>query len=154
MPALVWICINVSHSLFSLKFLNLKAYRQRSMCYKEQGQYTQALQDIKEVFLLKETSNKDVQLLTSKGLLELYQKNFQEANQSFDQAILLDGNAPWALYGKACALAHENKFEESVEMYQRAFQTRQIQWSAIKKDPLIFPVKKQKAFKYLVKTFL
>lgn len=126
------------------------AYKHRAMCYKEQKQYKQALDDVKAVLVINTASNKDVQLLANKGLLELYQSDIQEANQSFDQALSLKGDAPWALYGKACALAIQNKLEESLLLYQKAFQTNQIQWSAIKNDPLINPVKKQKAFKNLV----
>lgn len=130
------------------------AYKERAGCYKIFEQYALALEDIKTALSLNEALRQDVEFMTQKGLLELYLNNLREANQSLDQALRLNRNDGWALYGKACALAKENKMEESLETFRKAFQSRQIEWSAIKKDPLIDPVSKEKEFKKLVKTYL
>jgi tetratricopeptide (TPR) repeat protein len=130
------------------------AYQDRAFCYKSLREYGLALDDLNEALSLNKTLKGDVAIMTNKGLLELYQNRLREANQSFDQALRLDENDGWALYGKACALAKEQKLEESLEWYRKAFQTRQIDWSSIKNDPLIDPVSKQKSFKKLVKTYL
>lgn len=130
------------------------AYKERALSYKALKQYALALKDIKTAQSLNEALNKDVSHLAQKGLLELYLNEVQEAKQSFDQALRLDGTHGWALYGKAGALAKEQKIDESLRMYRKAFQTQQIEWAAIKNDPLIDPVSKQKAFREMVKTYL
>ena len=130
------------------------AYKERALCYKDTRQYAPALEDVKTAISLNEALKEDATLMTHKGMLELYLNKVQEAKQSFDQALQLDKDNGWAMYGKACALAQENKLDESLAMYRKAFQTRQIDWQAIKNDPLISPVSKQRAFKDLVKTYL
>lgn len=130
------------------------AYRQRAICYKNLGEYGLALKDIKAAIGLNETLAEDAALLTQKGLLELAQDMTLEARQSFEQALRLDENHGWALYGKACALAKDRKMEESLEWYRKAFQTGHIKWAAIRNDPLIKPASKHKAFKQLVKRYL
>lgn len=126
------------------------AYIQRAAAYKNIKQYQLALQDIKAAMSLNSAASRDVDLLTSKGLIELYASKFQEADDSFDQALSIEKNKAWALYGKASVLASQNKMEESLDYYRKAFQTGEIQWSAIKDDPIIKHVSKQKAFKDLV----
>lgn len=126
------------------------AYIHRANSYKNIKQYPLALKDINTALTLNETLSRDVDFITSKGLVELYDSKFQEASQSFDQALSLENNDAWALYGKASVLASQNKLEESLDFYRQAFQTGEIQWSAIKDDPIIKHVSKQKAFKDLV----
>lgn len=130
------------------------AYKDRAYCYIDFEQYDLALEDFETALSLNREFEKDVHLLTEKGLAELYLNKLSEANQSFDQALRLDENDPWAQYGKACALAREQKIEESLDWYRKAFQSRQIEWSAIKKDPLLDPISNEKAFKELVRTYL
>ncbi|EMR01978.1 lipoprotein NlpI [Cesiribacter andamanensis AMV16] len=126
------------------------AYLQRSDSYKQLKQYPRALQDITKALTLHEAFGRDVGLLTRKGLLELHEARYQEAGQTFEQALQLENTNAWALYGKASVLASQNKLEESLELYRRAFQTGLIEWSAIKDDPIIRQVSKQKAFQELV----
>lgn len=130
------------------------AYIERAGCYKSLRQYELALADIKAVLSLNEALKEDVSLITHKGLLELYQNKLGEANKSFDDALRLNRNDGWALYGKACALAQERKTEASLELYSKSFKTGQINWTAIKDDPLLKPVRKEKAFKELVNNYL
>lgn len=130
------------------------AYKERAFCHKEFEQYDLALEDFNTAASLNRNYERDLQFMTQKGLTELYLNKRGEAKQSFEQALRLDGTHPWALYGKACTLAQEQKLEESLEWYKKAFQSRQIEWSAIKKDPLLDPISKEKAFKELVKTYL
>lgn len=130
------------------------AYLHRAESYKKLKQYQQALRDIEMALSLNKALSRDVGLITSKGLMELYVSKFQEADNSFDQALSLEDNDAWALYGKASVLASQNKMEESLELYRKAFQTGEIQWSAIKDDPIIKHVSKQKAFKELVDSSL
>ncbi|AHM61119.1 hypothetical protein D770_14325 [Flammeovirgaceae bacterium 311] len=126
------------------------AYVHRADSYKNLKLYQLALQDIKHAMSLNNALNQDVGLITSKGLLELYESRYQDATLSFDQALSIEKNAAWALYGKASVLASQNKIEESLDLYRKAFQTGKIEWSAIKDDPIIKNVSKQKAFKDLV----
>ncbi|WP_225000318.1 tetratricopeptide repeat protein [Cesiribacter sp. SM1] len=126
------------------------AYVHRADSYKNLKLYQQALQDIKLALSLNNALNSDVSLITSKGLLELYESRYQEAGLTFDQALSIEQNDAWALYGKASVLASQNKIEESLDLYRKAFQTGKIEWSAIKDDPIIKNVSKQKAFKDLV----
>lgn len=130
------------------------AYRERALCYKSLGEYALALKDMEAAIALNEALTKDANFLTHKGLLELTQDKPGEARQSLDNALQLDATNGWALYGKACVLAGEEKTEESLELYRKAFLTGQIEWEAIRNDPLIHPVSKHKAFKQLVKTYL
>jgi tetratricopeptide (TPR) repeat protein len=130
------------------------AFKERAICYKELGEYSAALDDIEAALSLNSALNEDVELMAQKGLVELYLNRPREANKSLDQALRMNESDAWALYGKACALAQQQKIEESLEWFRKAFQTRQIAWAAIKNDPLINPVSKQKAFKNLVKTYL
>ncbi len=127
-----------------------QAYLHRADSYKRIKQYQLALQDIKLAISLNNKLSKDVNLITNKGMLELYESKFQEADLSFDQALSIEENDAWALYGKASVLASQNKMEESLDLYRKAFQTGKIEWSAIKDDPIIKHVSKQKAFKELV----
>lgn len=145
--------LSFSHCL-KLEPDNEAAYLGRAVSYKDLGQYMQALDDVNAVLLLNDTLKKDAAFLANKGLLELYLKKFKEADQSFEKALSLSPDNPWALYGKAGSLAHQGRPEEAMKWYSQAFQTRRISWSAIKNDPLISPVKNEKAFKNLVKTYL
>lgn len=131
-----------------------RAYRQRANCFKAVKQYQLALQDINTSLSLSDASGQDVGLLTSKGLLELHESKFNEAGLSFDKALSIEKNDAWALYGKACVLASQNKLDESLDFYRQAFETKKIQWSAIKDDPIIKHVSKQKAFMDLVEVSL
>lgn len=126
------------------------AYTRRAAGYQELKQYAKALQDLSTAMVLNDALNKDARFITNKGLIELYESRLQEASQSFDQALTLAHDNAWALYGKASVLASQNRMEESLEMYRKAFQTGKIEWSAIKDDPIIKHVSKQKAFKELV----
>lgn len=128
------------------------AYRQRFLCYKQTEQYKLAHQDIEVIFSLDEKFKQEANLVAHKGILELYLNQLQEANKAFDFALSLNENDGLALFGKACALAIENKFDESLRLYRKAFQTKQFEWTSIKKDPLIKPISRQKAFKELVKS--
>lgn len=130
------------------------AYTLRAHCYKSYSQYALALKDINTALSLNKEQAEDGALIAQKGLLELYLNRPQEAKQSFDHALRLDGNNGWALYGKACALAKEQRTTESLELYRKAFQTREIEWSVIENDPLIQAASNQEAFKELVKTYL
>ncbi|WP_225000354.1 tetratricopeptide repeat protein [Cesiribacter sp. SM1] len=127
------------------------AYKQRAICYKNTKQYKLALDDINTVFSLNENLKADVSLLTNKGLIEMYQNNWAEADKFFDHALSLKEDDGWALYGKACVLVQQNKIQESLELYRKAFQSKQIEWSSIKNDPQIRIVNKDKGFKELVK---
>jgi tetratricopeptide (TPR) repeat protein len=126
------------------------AYLRRSDSYKQMKQYQLALQDITAALARSEKLSRNVELLTRKGLLELHEAKYGEAGQTFDSALRLESNDAWALYGKASVLASQNKMDESLELYRRAFQSGEIEWSAIKDDPIIKQVSKQKAFKELV----
>jgi tetratricopeptide (TPR) repeat protein len=130
------------------------AYKERAICNKKLGEYAAALDDIETALSLNKALHEDVELMAQKGLIELYLNRPREANQSLDQALRINESDAWALYGKACALAQQQKIEESLDLFRKAFQTRQIAWATIKNDPLINPVSKQKAFKNLVKTYL
>ena len=139
-----------SYLINSVDQRSAQAYRHRAASFKMVKQYQLALQDIKTALSLDETLNRDVAFITNKGILELYDSRLQEADHSFDQALSLEQNNAWALYGKASVLASQNKIEESLPLYQKAFQTKEIEWSAIKDDPIIRHMSKQKAFKDLV----
>ena len=131
-----------------------EAFKERALCYKALKDYNPALEDIKTAISLNPALKEDVVLMTHKGLTELHLSKVQDAKQSFEQALRIDEDYAWALYGKACALAQEDRLDESIALYRKAFQTRQIEWPAIKNDPLISPIIKQRAFKDLVKTYL
>lgn len=130
------------------------AYIHRAESYKKLKQYPLALQDITRALALNDSLRRDVAFITNKGMVELYDSKFREADQSFDLALSLENNAAWALYGKASILASQNKVEESLPLYRKAFETGEIAWSAIKDDPIIKHVSKQKAFKELVDSSL
>ena len=125
------------------------AYRQRAQFFKRIRDHKSALQDITFILTINKATQQDVDLLTDKGLMELYGKNFKDADLSFNQALSIKEDHPWALFGKACALAGQDKLEESLELYKKAFQTRQIEWTAIKDDPVIKYLNRKKAFKEL-----
>ncbi|WP_225000325.1 tetratricopeptide repeat protein [Cesiribacter sp. SM1] len=123
-----------------------QAYIHRSLCYKNFRQYQLALQDINVALSINESLKQDLSLMTSKGLMELYESKIQEADLTFDQALSISENDAWALYGKACVLASQNKVEESLDLFRKSFQPKVIEWSAIKDDPIIKTVSQQKAF--------
>jgi tetratricopeptide (TPR) repeat protein len=122
------------------------AYKHRGLCFKDIRQYQLALQDINTALSLNESLKQDLGLMTSKGLMELNESKIQEADVTFDQALRIAENDAWALYGKASVLASQNKMEESLDLYRKAFQTGKIEWSAIKDDPIIKTVSKQKEY--------
>lgn len=130
------------------------AYKERAYCYKKYQQYDLALQDVHTALSLNKGPIEDAGLMAQKGLLELHVNKLQEAKQSFEHALRLDENNGWALYGKACALAKEQKMKESLEFYRKAFLTKEIEWPVIKNDPLIQSASQQQGFKELVKTYL
>ena len=125
------------------------AYRQRAQLFKRMRYYKSAHQDITFILTLNKTTQHDIDLLTDKGLMELYSDNFEDACLSFNQVLSIKNDHPWALFGKACALAGQDKLEESLELYKKAFQTKQIEWIAIKDDPVIKYLNRKKAFKEL-----
>ncbi len=130
------------------------AYKERGICYNKLGRYGLALEDIKKAMALDNGMEKDVILMANKGLSELSLGKLREANKSLDEALRLNGDEGWALYGKACALIQEQKTDEALKLYEKAFRTGSISWAAIKNDPLISAVSKQRDFKQLVKTWL
>ncbi|WP_017732325.1 tetratricopeptide repeat protein [Nafulsella turpanensis] len=130
-----------------------EAYKERAFSYLYFQQYDLALQDLKKALSLNENLKNDVELMVEKGFAELRLNKLKEAKESFEQALRLDGNHAWALFGKAAVLGQEGKQEESLDLYRQAFQTGKIEWADIKNDPILRQTRKEKAFKELVKAY-
>lgn len=131
-----------------------EVYLARASTYGHFSQYDLALQDIKTALSLNAEWKKNADILSRKALLELRVGQIQEAEETLGQAMELNNSHPWALYGKAALQYKEGRLQESLETFEKAFQTDQIEWDDIEDDPVIEGVRKEKAFKKLVRTYL
>lgn len=131
-----------------------EAFIHRAACLKNEKKYALAYNDYEHVLRLDDALNNDIKYLTNRGMVELYLNMLPQAEVSFDKALALREAGGWALYGKACVLARQDKLEDSFAFYEKAFQSKEISWTQIKQDELITSVAKNKKFKSLVKKYL
>ncbi|GAA4439784.1 hypothetical protein GCM10023188_36370 [Pontibacter saemangeumensis] len=88
-----------------------------------------------------------------RGIINLKLKQNTEAKADFDKALLLDAGNAKALYGLGCLYALENKLNEAISEFEKAFNTKKISRERIKEDTpvLLSTIAKEKRFKKLVK---
>jgi len=85
------------------------------------GKYTEALNYYSEV-LTRPEYRKNHMLWNNKGLVFLKLSKYENAIESFDNAIKLLPNSTTALYNKGIALAFLAKFQEAIYCYDKALE--------------------------------
>ncbi len=84
--------------------------------------------------------------------LNLLQSN--EAITDFNTSLSLEEDNPEALYGIACSYSQQNDIDKALDWFEKAFKTKKILKTRVKKDTLTEGIARNKQFKKLVNNYL
>ena len=131
---------------------------QRGGCWYQLGKYENALQDLNHPLVKNENAICGPECRVMSGYSHLYLGNSDEGTARLETCLEVPETGGRAAYGIACAhLAKQNETEALV-WFEKAFKTRALTTSFVKKDKLLDVIKrdfrKNKAFKQLIDQYL
>lgn len=121
---------NVAIQLDTLPVFKTNHYL-RGLSYFKNKMLDNALNDFSE-YAKSDVVKKDSIFYADFGLLHLYLNKDSEAIENFNQALTFNANSPQALYGLGCAYAKAGQFDKAMELFTKAYETRQIRKEDVK----------------------
>ncbi|MDX1909523.1 MAG: tetratricopeptide repeat protein [Bacteroidia bacterium] len=136
-----------------LDYRHAGVYLQRARAYAATGGYSSAVADFETAFELSD-SVRTAAVYAEAGLSAIDAGKWEKARSFMDQSLSQDPTQPLAAYGMACILAIRGPQAEAMTWLEKAFASGEFTAAQIKKDKRLTPLKKDPAYKALVKKYL
>jgi tetratricopeptide (TPR) repeat protein len=129
------------------------AYLFRGFSFLEKEDFKNALADIDEALKI-DTGLGSLRASTELGFLKLRFNDLDAAEFNFNKALDKDYLDARANYGLAATQYSTGKIELSLRHFEQAFIPRKLDYDAMRKDPWMKKIVKDKDFKKLVKAYV
>lgn len=131
---------------------------QRGNCWYQLNKYDKALEDLDNAFIKNDSALCDAPCRLTAGYAHLFVGNTLEGMARLQTCLNQSTTAARAMYGMACAYLAKQNETDALAWFEKAFQTRALTASFVKKDKLLDKTqkdfRKNKSFKALIDKYL